>query len=344
MLPSLSFRKQVLLYLVYWLVWLLVHTYVLLDLGKVPLAAFADSLVTQLLFGAGSLLLFIMLRYYQPGSEHSFYLRLWVVLVAVGNTALLWNILPHVYRLVNADLPWPDGSLPLRFCYQVLMLAFVTLLGWMNNYFSEQQTLEERKKEAEKMARDAELYNLRQQLQPHFLFNSLNSISALAGSNPQQARKMIQQLSDFLRHTLRKDEQQLITLEEELHQLELYLSIEQVRFGNRLHCVIEANDTCKQNKLPGLILQPLVENAIKFGLYNTLGDVTINVKVDCEPRMLRLTITNPFDAEARDAAGGTGFGLGSVRRRLSLIYARQQLLQTRSEENLFIVDVSIPQL
>ncbi len=96
------------------------------------------------------------------------------------------------------------------------------------------------------LAKDAELYKLRQQLQPHFLFNSLNSISALVTSRPEQARKMIQQLSDFLRGTLKKEENQWITLEEELQHLELYLDIEKVRFGHRLHTelVYDARSCC----------------------------------------------------------------------------------------------------
>ena len=128
------------------------------------------------------------------------------------------------------------------------------------------------------MAKDAELYKLRQQLQPHFLFNSLNSISALTGSQPEKARHMINQLSEFLRGTLKKDEKQWNTLEEEMQYLELYLEIEKVRFGYRLQTNILCEEEALKLELPAMLLQPVVENAIKFGLYDTTGEVLIKVK------------------------------------------------------------------
>src|SRR5690606_27683378 len=111
-----------------------------------------------------------------------------------------------------------------------------------------------------------ELYNLRQQLQPHFLFNSLNSIIALIGNQPDRAKEMVFQLSDFLRGTLRKDDQQLIPLAEEVDHLKLYLEIEKVRFGHRLEVKIEIPKEAMEKKLPAMIVQPLLENAIKYGL------------------------------------------------------------------------------
>ena len=98
----------------------------------------------------------------------------------------------------------------------------------------EEKNINERKIDAERLTKEAELFKLRQQLQPHFLFNSLNSINALISVQPEQARKMIQQLSDFLRGTLKKEDQQWVNLSEELQYLQLYLDIEKVRFGHRL--------------------------------------------------------------------------------------------------------------
>ena len=142
----------------------------------------------------------------------------------------------------------------------------------------EQKEMDERKSEAENLAREAELFKLRQQLQPHFLFNSLNSISALTGSQPEKARHMIQQLSDFLRGTLKKDDQQWNTLEEEIQYLGLYLEIEKVRLAIALQTEMFSATRFFAFKLPALLLQPVVENAIKFGLYDTYGDVLITAK------------------------------------------------------------------
>ena len=193
------------------------------------------------------------------------------------------------------------------------------------------------------MAREAELTNLRQQLQPHFLFNSLNSISALAGTRPEEARKMIQQLSDFLRGTVKKDDASLVTLAEELQHLELYLDIEKVRFGHRLSTAIQKSEESLSMKLPSLLLQPIVENAIKFGLYDTMGEIGITISSWVENKMLCIEVKNPFDPATSLPRRGTGFGLSSVQRRLYLLYLRNDLLSTAQHENLFTTTIKIPQ-
>src|SRR4029077_2679 len=151
-------------------------------------------------------------------------------------------------------------------------MASISLL-WYNQ--EEQKQMYAHKTEAEQLAREAELYKLRQQLQPHFLFNRLNSISALTGTQPEKARHMINQLSEFLRGTLKKDEKQWNTLDEEMQYLQLYLDIEKVRFGYRLQTEILCDEDARTLKLPAMLLQPVVENAIKFGLYDTTGEVKI---------------------------------------------------------------------
>jgi LytS/YehU family sensor histidine kinase len=207
----------------------------------------------------------------------------------------------------------------------------------------EQKENERRKTDAERLAREAELYNLRQQLQPHFLFNSLNSISALIGRRPDEARTMIYQLSDFLRGTLRKEENEFVSLEEELQHLQLYLDIEKVRFGHRLKTEISKEDGCANLILPAMLLQPLVENAIKFGLYDTTGEVTITIDANCHQNYLMLVIQNPYDVKTVRPNSGTGFGLGSIKRRLYLLFARTDLLDTNGENDIFTTTVKIPQ-
>jgi two-component system, LytTR family, sensor kinase len=212
---------------------------------------------------------------------------------------------------------------------------------WFNQL--EQKENEERKMDAEKLAKEAELFKLRQQLQPHFLFNSLNSINALIGSRPQEARKMVQQLSDFLRGTIKKEETQWVTLQEELQYLQLYLDIEKVRFGNRLSTAIDVAEEIKELKLPALLLQPIVENAIKFGLYDTTGETVIKLEAVTKDGDLVIRVENPFDPATSSPKSGTGFGLQSVQRRLYLLFARTDLLSTEAKDNTFITTVKIPQ-
>jgi LytS/YehU family sensor histidine kinase len=217
------------------------------------------------------------------------------------------------------------------------------MISWIIYSYEEQQRNEKRKTEAEKLTREAELFKLRKQLHPHFLFNSLNSISALTGSRPEEARRMVQQLADFLRGTLKNEEELQVTLEEELRLLQLYLDIEKVRFGHRLDTSIEKDETCLTAQIPQLLLQPIVENAIKFGLYDTTENVLIKLVAKREDHILSVSVQNPFDASTSSSQKGTGFGLSSIARRLHLLYGRNDLLETKTEGNTFITTVKIPQ-
>ena len=207
----------------------------------------------------------------------------------------------------------------------------------------EQMEIEANKKEIEQLAKDAELFNLRQQLQPHFLFNSLNSISALTGSQPEKAREMIEQLSDFLRSTLRKENHHKNSLQEELTHLGLYLEIEKVRFGHRLQTEINIDGDIGQLQVPSLLLQPVVENAIKFGLYNTIGNVLISISATQIGNILQITVQNPYDSSTVESSNGTGFGLQYIKRRLFLLFGRNDLVQTIQQNDTFITQLNIPQ-
>jgi LytS/YehU family sensor histidine kinase len=171
----------------------------------------------------------------------------------------------------------------------------------------------------------------------------LNSISSLVGTQPEQARKMVEQLSDFLRGTIRKDANQLVSFEEEIRHLNLYLEIEKVRFGHRLETVLDISDESKSMRLPSLLLQPVVENAIKFGLYDTIGTVVIKIIARMEGSNLLIEVTNPFDPESSPPKSGTGFGLNSIQRRLSLLYFRNDLLKAGQQDSVFVTTLKIPQ-
>ena len=160
---------------------------------------------------------------------------------------------------------------------------------------------------------------------------------------PEQARKMIQQLSDFLRGTLKKDEQQFSSLEMEMEHLNLYLEIEKMRFGHRLKTEISTDEKANGMLLPSLLLQPIVENAIKFGLYDSVGDVLISITTSANENYLQIEIQNPFDTVTSTAQKGTGFGLSSVQRRLFLIFFRSDLLKTDTHEGIFTTTIKIPQ-
>ncbi|NDK56534.1 sensor histidine kinase [Pontibacter fetidus] len=322
--------------------WSGVFVLVLLPANYSPALTLKDALLYNLLLTIAGYAAGTGLRYYQPTLRQGVLLLAWSLGLA-GICTLVYSLLIDKLLDDKLYLAFVGDSLPMRLVFGWLLLLLLLLINWFWFYTKEQRQHEERKAATEKLAREAELYTLRQQLQPHFLFNSLNSISALVVVRPDQARTMVQQLSDFLRGTLRKENQQQVTLTDELQQLELYLAIEKVRFGHRLQTIVEVLDDARNLKLPALLLQPIVENAIKFGLYGTTSDTTITIKAFRADANLVITIENPFDTDAAQTQEGTGFGLSSVQRRLYLLYARPDLVQTQQHENQFTTTVTIPQ-
>ncbi len=331
------------IYLAWCLVWTLLQTLALHRFQIEWSTAFLDALVSNGILALASLATVQLFRYYQPGVGSGIY-RFALVL---GITALTgafteWS-LKYLFVAQTRYLQIIDLSMPIRYVFVLMVLTFVTVLNWLWNSVAEKSKQSMQQSEVEQLHKEAELIKLRQQLQPHFLFNSLNSISALAGSNPAQARKMIQQLSDFLRGTLKKDEDQSLSLEEELKHLALYLDIEKIRFGERLTVVLDCDEASKDKKIPPLLLQPIVENAIKFGLYGTIDDVKISLRASVQQNNLVIEVVNPFDADAAQAGSGTGFGLRFIQRRLFLLYAQNNLLRTSQKDHLFTTQIIIPQ-
>jgi len=195
--------------------------------------------------------------------------------------------------------------------------------------------------EAQVVARDAELRALRAQLNPHFLFNSLNSINALIGGDPEGARRMCERLGDFLRRTLSLAARVGVPLGEEVALVEQYLGIERVRFGSRLSSRIEVSDEAARCIVPPLVLQPLVENAVKHGVSNRLEGGEIRIEAAVDAGTLRVRVTNPCDDDA-PARPGTGTGLENVRRRLHAVAPRHAWLTAGRVDEDYRVELVLP--
>ena len=177
---------------------------------------------------------------------------------------------------------------------------------------------------AESMAHEAQLKMLRYQLNPHFLFNTLNSISSLVNKrDDSRANEMILQLSDFLRHSLYIDPVEGITLKEELDALQLYLRIEQARFGDRLSIHLDVSSDAEQLHVPSMILQPLVENAIKYAIApcEEGGEIKISAGL-YKDEMIAISVADNgpgFDENLIDESS-VGVGLRNTRERLNTFY------------------------
>jgi hypothetical protein len=199
----------------------------------------------------------------------------------------------------------------------------------------------ESSRRAELLARDAELKALKAQINPHFLFNSLNSISALTSIDPARAREMCIHLSDFLRISLRLGERITIPFAADLELARTYLSVEKVRFGNRLRVKEEIDPACADCDIPPLLLQPLVENSIKHGIAGLVEGGEIRMSAHRNGKSVNFVIENPFDPEAKENPN-SGIGLKNVRDRLATRFGAAGTIDIRVEQGQFRVTLSLP--
>lgn len=305
--------------------------------------AVIDAVINHAFISIAGISTYNIIKFYRPAKGNVFYTRIWVLILTIIVTLTFNAVARHLFKHDEAYLSFINSATPVRYFFNLLNITLLSVFMYLWFYFRDEKQRQDQLVMAQALNKEAELVSLRQQLQPHFLFNSLNSISALVGTRPEEARKMIHQLSEFLRGTLRKDDHATFSLADELQHLQLYLDIEKVRFGHRLSTTIEADENTFQSQIPPLILQPLVENAIKFGLYDVAGEVNIEVICKREDHYLSVTVTNPFDPQTSTPKKGAGFGLTSVQRRLYLLHARNDLLSTQHKDNLFTTTVKIPQ-
>jgi len=202
------------------------------------------------------------------------------------------------------------------------------------------EEMKNREVEAAVMAREAELKALREQVRPHFLFNSLHSISALVSIDPERARRMCVDLADFLRVSLKIGDRKFIPLAEELMLARHYLAIERVRFEQRMRVEESVSETLPPILVPPLVLQPLVENAVKHGIAQLVDGGVIRLDVRERENEIVISISNSVDAEL-PSRKGAGLGLANVRRRLATIYGGGARLDTRLENGQYRAELRI---
>ncbi|MBC3936600.1 sensor histidine kinase [Undibacterium rugosum] len=200
---------------------------------------------------------------------------------------------------------------------------------------------ERREADARLLARDAELQVLRSQIDPHFLFNSLNSISALTAIDPAAAREMTIALADFFRLTLSLSEKEKITVQQETELCEQFLAVEKIRFGHKLQSNIQVDELAQVALIPPMILQPLLENAIKHGIRNLRQGGEIQVRIQAQSGWLHLQVINPVALQ--DLPGkGNGLGLQNLKQRFHALYADQARVSWNRTETEFLIEIALP--
>ncbi len=313
------------------------------DFGFTWPIAVADTLATSVVMALSVWSIILLVKSYPTKVTVYSYAMLIAIVLAVGSTYSIFYGLKWWFKGVECSpyLIWLQATLPVRLALIGLFYCWMATNSALRKNINELDTRFQVQTDAATLLRDAELFKLRQQLQPHFLYNSLNSISALIMISPDRAQEMIGKLSDFLRGSVKREAEDKILVTEELVYIESYLAIESVRFGHRLKVDFE-KEFAPEATIPPFLFQPILENAIKFGLYGKTGAVTISISIHTHDNVLILKIVNPFDPYT-EPPRGTGFGLEGVGRRLYLLYARTDLIETHKDEEQFTTILKIPQ-
>lgn len=346
--PITGNRRSILIYALVWLAIASLQGFMLwFFLQFSALLVISDALISNLIFGFLGLLAWYPTRYI-PFQKHTpvystlahlvaalLVLGIWVLLTYGFLSIIFSNDLEYI-QFLNRTLAWRSilGGL----VYLVLVLIYYLV--------SNNQKLQERVEQEQRLrnlVRDTELNLLKSQINPHFLFNSLNSISSLTMTNPAEARDMIIRLSDFLRYSLKHRENEFVPLKEELIRMKDYLAIEKIRFGEKLLYEFEIDEVCHEFPVPTMIFQPLFENAIRHSVYESMDPVRIRFQCMSEHDHMKTIISNDYNPEI-PTRKGTGVGLQNVRQRIELAYQGKGSVQWKGEDGIFKVTISIPRI
>jgi len=260
---------------------------------------------------------------------------IWLVAVEFGTYELGHTpFFPNIHARIVSDYP-------LIFVAGILVYLFWVAFYYVVIAIEASRDAEARVLQAGLLAREAELKALKAQVNPHFLFNSLNSISALTASDPARAREMCVLLGEFLRRTLGLGEKEAIPLEEELSLIHSFLAVEKVRFGARVQMTETIDKSALDVLLPPLLLQPLIENAVVHGIANLVDGGWIRLSVLPRDASLAILVENAFDPDAPPRRK-SGVGLANVRRRLLTRYGNRATFEASAAGDVFRVSVSFP--
>ncbi len=330
----------------WWVAVAAIHTAVLYFFYGIAFPiALVDSSIWCIFFSALSLGIWFWVRLSDIETQRSFS----VALNHIGATAVSILILVSVHRYVlgllfaeeESYMVFLHNSLPGRAIIGVFFYILISLVYYLIIYISNFREKLSREAELKALVKDAELSWLKLQVNPHFLFNSLNSVSSLTMTSPEKAQAMITRLSELLRYSLRQSPDSMVTLSDELENCKKYLEIEKVRFGNRLQYTIDCCDDCLKVPVPSMILQPLFENAIKHSVAQTADESVIKANISLKDSFLFVRVTNTLP-NFPTSSSGTGVGLENIRRRLMLIYGSSNFISVQKLIDCFTVTITIP--
>lgn len=342
--PFSKNRRIILAYAICWLLVSGAHLALLLSIAHADLAvAITDALVYNTVFALIGMAIFYATAY--TGLDKRFgdiiFNHILAAVAFVGiwllTSYLLSEMLISIFNIASPhNASWIRVRIPIGLAYYiVLSLMFYLIKSNETGKAVKQDMLK-----MESQLRESQLQALKSQINPHFLFNSLNSISFLVKSNPDKARDMLSVLSEYFRYSL-KQQSNTAMLGDELSHCRKYLEIEKIRFGNKLLWNETIDNNIDAIPVPAMILQPIYENAVKHGVYESEIPVSINTRISLHTGYALIEIENNFDPEA-PVRKGEGVGLKNAGERLKLMFGADDLLETSITNSIFTVKISIP--
>lgn len=330
-----------------WAILLIAHAFVLYSYYDLTWqASVVDSSVYNISFCGLGLGFWYIVRYVEPDKDDLLKV-IWPHLFASLSSILLW--MGVGYYAARSLLPEDERYLfflseatVVRATIGIGFYILIVLVYYLIHYYQDLQTRISNEHELKNLVKDTELRALKSQINPHFIFNSLNSVSALTVAAPERAREMVIKLSDFLRFSLGSTEKDSTSLEAEIANAELYLDIEKIRFGDKLVFDKVIEPGCLGLTVPSMVLQPLLENAIKYGVSESLEPVTIQMSCLLSEDLLTIQITNNFEADAVPKKG-EGIGLKNIAERLNLMFGSAGRILIDKQPEYFVVALKIPQ-
>jgi len=344
--PIFVHRSRLALYLAVWVVFGLLLAVVFVFGAKAPVAwslEFAVPIAVAL--GLQSLSFWYVVQAMPPGDTPV--ARMAITWAIAGLVSLVvWMALAYGWAiwLLPEEQQYSDaaiGMLPLLIFAGAIGISLAVLGHYLVGAFQRSRNAERRALELQVLAREAELKSLRAQLDPHFLFNSLNSVAALIGNDTAAARQMCFLMANFFRKSLTLARQQAIPLAEEVSLAQTFLAIEKVRFGDRLRTSFDIAEDVQDVAVPPLMLQPLVENAVHHGVAHMLEGGEVCVQARRRESFLELVVANPCDPD-RPPSRSTGVGLVNVRSRVETLCGHRASVDVDASETAFRVSILLP--
>lgn len=342
--PFIGNKKYLFIYLLIWAVITTAHTFLLYYYYELPgRIAFLDGIIYNGVYVLLGLGIWYIVRYNNFELKNLGNLIVTHFLANLFIIGLWLSVAGLTTDILFGDLKQNEifsELIPFRVINGIMYYLIISVIYYLMIYYQNFKEKVEHEANLEAKFREAELNTLKAQINPHFIFNSLNSISSLTISNPDVAQEMIVKLSEFFRMTLKKDNTQLTLLSEEIKFSRLYFEIEKIRFKEKLQFVIDCNAENDSIKVPHLILQPILENAIKHGVQESISNVEVKLECRIDNKTLFLELSNQFDPDS--ISEGHGIGHKNVKERLRLIYNRTDLLETKIFEDRYIAILKIP--